>query len=333
MSFSGWYWSESLYRTGRSYSIVIYIGHIIDPVDAEPFEVRHKSIEIGDLIWIDEDEHCYEADFNNLINPGLENDLYPSFWLFDNAQMGAFELPSDVSSLLTKREEFVTTPPITTLMLALASVEFDVCVDDEHWGHATLRVRTGIRVGDLLDMFSKIGGRTYQYWKPVAYFCLRGPGTITSLKEEYASEFAVDMGADNGKQLRDDEQIEKDPGEGCGDEADDNEHTVSHTSEQQDASWAGTEVLGFMIGLMKSNADSSGFDCPQLIPYNSIGHYCSEWVQSSAWMAVENGMTELTGRIISGWVSVHLHRGFSARYLGDVPQGLKSGVIYPAIST
>jgi hypothetical protein len=228
---------SQLRRVSKTWnSIVIYIGHIIDPVDAEPFEVRHKSIEIGDLIWIDEDEHCYEADFNNLINPGLENDLYPSFWLFDNAQMGAFELPSDVSSLLTKREEFVTTPPITTLMLALASVEFDVCVDDEHWGHATLRVRTGIRVGDLLDMFSKIGGRTYQYWKPVAYFCLRGPGTITSLKEEYASEFAVDMGADNGKQLRDDEQIEKDPGEGCGDEADDNEHTVSHTSEQQDAS-------------------------------------------------------------------------------------------------
>jgi hypothetical protein len=228
---------SQLRRVSKTWnSIVIYIGHIIDPVDAEPFEVRHKSIEIGDLIWIDEDEHCYEADFNNLINPGLENDLYPSFWLFDNAQMGAFELPSDVSSLLTKREELVTTPPITTLMLALASVEFDVCVDDEHWGHATLRVRTGIRVGDLLDMFSKIGGRTYQYWKPVAYFCLRGPGTITSLKEEYASEFAVDMGADNGKQLRDDEQIEKDPGEGCGDEADDNEHTVSHTSEQQDAS-------------------------------------------------------------------------------------------------
>jgi hypothetical protein len=228
---------SQLRRVSKTWnSIVIYIGHIIDPVDAEPFEVRHKSIEIGDLIWIDEDEHCYEADFNNLINPGLENDLYPSFWLFDNAQMGAFELPSDVSSLLTKREEFVTTPPITTLMLALASVEFDVCVDDEHWGHATLRVRTGIRVGDLLDMFSKIGGRTYQYWKPVAYFCLRGPGTITSLKEEYASEFAVDMGADNGKQLRDDEQIEKHPGEGCGDEADDNEHTVSHTSEQQDAS-------------------------------------------------------------------------------------------------
>jgi hypothetical protein len=228
---------SQLRRVSKTWNpIVIDIGHIIDPVDAEPFEVRHKSIEIGDLIWIDEDEHCYEADFNNLINPGLENDLYPSFWLFDNAQMGAFELPSDVSSLLTKREEFVTTPPITTLMLALASVEFDVCVDDEHWGHATLRVRTGIRVGDLLDMFSKIGGRTYQYWKPVAYFCLRGPGTITSLKEEYASEFAVDMGADNGKQLKDDEQIEKDPGEGCGDEADDNEHTVSHTSEQQDAS-------------------------------------------------------------------------------------------------
>jgi hypothetical protein len=228
---------SQLRRVSKTWnSIVIYIGHIIDPVDAEPFEVRHKSIEIGDLIWIDEDEHCYEADFNILMNPGLENDLYPSFWLFDNAQMGAFELPSDVSSLLTKREEFVTTPPITTLMLALASVEFDVCVDDEHWGHATLRVRTGIRVGDLLDMFSKIGGRTYQYWEPVAYFCLRGPGTITSLKEEYASEFAVDMGADNGKQLRDDEQIEKDPGEGCGDEADDNEHTVSHTSEQQDAS-------------------------------------------------------------------------------------------------
>jgi hypothetical protein len=102
--------------------IISDIGYIIDPVDAEPFEVRHKSIDIGDLISIDKDEHCYEVDFNILMNPGLENVLYPSFWLFDNAQMGAFELPSDVSSLLTKREEFVTTPPITTLMLALASM-------------------------------------------------------------------------------------------------------------------------------------------------------------------------------------------------------------------
>jgi hypothetical protein len=111
-----------------------------------------------------------------------------------------------------------------------------VYVDDEHWGHATLRVRTGIRVGDLLDMFNKIGGGTNQYWKPVAYLYLRGTGIITPLKEEFASDFAVDAGADNGVQLRDDEQIEKDTGEGCGDETDDSEKTISHASEQQDTS-------------------------------------------------------------------------------------------------
>lgn len=114
----------------------------------------------------------------------------------------ALEDVHDRSELLSKRREFISTPPITTIMVALRSTGCHPHQVMYHQCHAILREHTGVRISHLLDTLDKMrlhvplafdedSGTDYPVSQPVAYFCMSGPDPETFLEEGYESRLVM----------------------------------------------------------------------------------------------------------------------------------------------
>lgn len=66
------------------------------------------------------------------------------------------ESVDDSTKLLSERNEFITSPPITMIMVGSRFPISDVSLDEYHAVTAILREDTGIRIGHLLDTFEKM---------------------------------------------------------------------------------------------------------------------------------------------------------------------------------
>jgi hypothetical protein len=159
---------------------IIDIGHAINPID---------PILAGFSI------PCYEVDFEIRLNPFLRIYSSPKRARIGLPQpdIAAFQKPTNPSLpmlLAARRDEFATSPPITTIMLALRPKCTPECLSVYNH-HATLKVRSGIRIGHLVDMFNQLDALPREALRnalpckalrprvSVAYFTLRSPGSKT----------------------------------------------------------------------------------------------------------------------------------------------------------
>jgi hypothetical protein len=114
------------------------------------------------------------------------------------------------SSLLLRRQEFITSPPIT-------KIKFGFGIND---GNAVLVVRDGIRIGDLVDLLDKMRLQFDPRSQPFAWFhiCDKPKGEWVEWR---AGEHCCDIHAeseDNGCDDKVDEDIEFESGDdGCDD--------------------------------------------------------------------------------------------------------------------
>jgi hypothetical protein len=160
---------SQLRRVSKAWSTIITdIGHAIHLID---------PIVAGCNI------PCYEIE-EILANSGLEVSSFSSEpWKATEPEFVAFEEPSNSSLLSTRRHEFVTSPPITTVMLAISMSTAPLTIRRYH-RKATLTVHAGIRIGHLLDMFNRMQTPQCAFLlSPVAYFTLRSPGSEATLEK------------------------------------------------------------------------------------------------------------------------------------------------------
>ena len=109
----------------------------------------------------------------------------------------ALENVSDPTQLLSKRREFITSPPITTITLGLRGSMSPVMCFAQHMSTAIPREKTGIRIGLLLDMLDKMRAQALQvlknttyplsnpYIQPLAFFYYSGVTAVTYQEEGY----------------------------------------------------------------------------------------------------------------------------------------------------
>jgi len=135
----------------------------------------------------------YELDGRMGINPAIDSSADAVGWSFNLVVV--LEYDEDPTQLLLKRQEFITTPPITAIMMGLRDwLPFKLMIE-YHTSTAILRNNTGIRVGLLLDMFDKL--RAQALWQlenglnppltrafqPLAFFRYSGPAVLTCYQE------------------------------------------------------------------------------------------------------------------------------------------------------
>jgi hypothetical protein len=121
---------------------------------------------------------CYEVTTNIRLHPGLKTFFFSRNYFEHTKRKYAatFQKPSNSLLLAARRHEFVTSPPITTVVLALRFKGKPKCLCLSQ-SHAILVVRAGIRIGHLLEIFDQLDATPRPLQVPVAYFFLRSPGS------------------------------------------------------------------------------------------------------------------------------------------------------------
>jgi hypothetical protein len=137
----------------------------------------------------------YHLDVAMSINPAINASAELSTWPCDVNV--ALESVIDPAKLLSRRQEFITSPPITTVNLAIRGRLDDVMEFGFYAKTAILRDNTGIRIGLMLDMFNKMRDQALQplqhaakipwghAYLPVAYLRYSGVEVVTHLEEGY----------------------------------------------------------------------------------------------------------------------------------------------------
>lgn len=173
-------------------SIISELGYAFSPAPEGYFG--------NSLEFINDEGPFYGLDFTIRINQNLNSSKGPL-----NRPSTAFVALEDVhdrSELLSRRQEYISTPPITTIMVALRCTGCHPHQVMYHQSHAILKEHTGIRIAHLLNTFDKMrlhvplaydedSATEYPLSQPIAYFCMSGPDPETFLEEGYESRLIV----------------------------------------------------------------------------------------------------------------------------------------------
>lgn len=116
------------------------------------------------------------------------------------------EAVCDIFKLLSKRHEFITSPPINMVMLGLKHPYLAAHSVKDYTSTAVLRESTGIRIGQLLETFEKMYAyRGHPRWpeceadyatrQPVAFFHYAGPVVVSyrDVLESYLERQPADL--------------------------------------------------------------------------------------------------------------------------------------------
>jgi hypothetical protein len=176
-----------LLRVSKKWNyIVSSVGYAFDPTPANPYVVFPATPTT---------DPRYELDVKISINPAINSSAMPPHFGF-MAEV-ALENVSDPTQLLSRRREFITSPPITTITLGLRGSMSPVMCFADHTSNATLREKTGIRIGLLLDMFDKMRAQALRvlqntthplsnpHIQPLAFFYYSGVTAVTYQEEGY----------------------------------------------------------------------------------------------------------------------------------------------------
>ena len=142
----------------------------------------------------------YKFDAGICINPAINSVVKPNSW--PSGMTVTLQNVDDRSALLSMRQEFITSPPITMVMLSLRQITPTLFTMSNHDScDAMLREDAGIRVEDLLDIFDRMRAHVHAPGVPVdrasrsrpystglqavAVFRHAGTSAITSPREQY----------------------------------------------------------------------------------------------------------------------------------------------------
>lgn len=179
--------------------IISSIGYAVMPISFDPEDIRKLPLAFNEDIR-------YGLEVAIDINPAINSSAKLSTWPYH--KMVALESVTDSTQLLSKRQEFITSPPITTITLGLRDRICPVLDLEGHALTATLRDKTGIRIGFLLDTLDKMRVQALQPFQrdeiltpfslvqPVAFFRYSGLAVMTYHEEGYV-QFAYRLGSDS----------------------------------------------------------------------------------------------------------------------------------------
>lgn len=164
------------------HGIITSVGYTAKPVSI-------NSQDFGIFPGVVTENLRYEVDFAIEINPAINS--YAKLIRRPVSTLVALETIKNPRQLLSKRQEFITSPPITTITLGLRSKRSPALGLRGHELRATLRDNTGIRIGLLLDTFDKMRVQAIQPFQdsgkphlsqpnlPTAFFRYSGITVVT----------------------------------------------------------------------------------------------------------------------------------------------------------
>jgi hypothetical protein len=145
----------ALRRVSKNWqAAVLKIGHVFEPIDydecpyGDDFARKFDYYGYGPVYALENEFalHPMLRCRSHMHNDGIDPD-------YDWSHLLDFVRDFSLTELTAWRHEFITDPPLSQLMIHAGASEVEVSVNGQV---ATLRVREGIRFGDLLEYFGKL---------------------------------------------------------------------------------------------------------------------------------------------------------------------------------
>jgi len=181
---------SKLRRVSKKWNqIISSVGYCVKPISLRSLD---------EFTWVVNDGPHYALDVTIGINPAINNSTKASSLSYNIVV--ALESVNTPAELLSKAQEFITSPPITTIMLGLADPTSPLLDVENHVATEWLRDDTGIRLNDVLEGFEELRAEALRRFQlggnldgseplqPVAFFRYAKPAVVTYRQKTYDGE-------------------------------------------------------------------------------------------------------------------------------------------------